>query len=128
LIIKVRFFTSLREITGKKIQEIQCERDITIEDLLSRLADQYGKEFRECLYDEKGSVHRYFSILVNGQSINRLEGLETKLKEKDIVVILPPVGGGALIPEFFCLFSNVLCRNYIESVKIVSLIILYAEM
>ena len=30
----------------------------------------------------------------NGKNINKLFGLETKLHEGDLIVILPPVGGG----------------------------------
>ena len=92
--LKVKFFTSLREITGKKVDQIQLQSIITVEELLTRLSKKYGKEFREYLYNEKGKVHRYLSILVNGKSINVLQGLDTELKEGDTVAILPPVGGG----------------------------------
>lgn len=92
--IEVKFFTSLREITCKKVEEVQLLSAITVEELLTQLSKKYGKEFREYLYNEKGKVHRYLSILVNGKSINVQRGLDTALKEGDIVAILPPVGGG----------------------------------
>jgi molybdopterin synthase sulfur carrier subunit len=92
--VEVKFFTSLREITGKKVDEIQLESTITVEELLIQLSKKYGREFREYLYNEKGKVHRYLLILVNGKSTNVLRGLDTKLKEGDTIAILPPVGGG----------------------------------
>jgi molybdopterin synthase sulfur carrier subunit len=92
--VEVKFFTSLREITGKKVDQVQSPHTITIEELLTQLSKKYGKEFREYLYNEKGKVHRYLSILVNGKSTNILQGLNTELKEGDTVAILPPVGGG----------------------------------
>ncbi len=92
--IEVKFFTSLREITGKKLDKVQLGTEITVEELLTQLSKKYGKEFREYLYNERGNVHSYLSILISGKSINVLQGLDTKLKEGDTVTILPPVGGG----------------------------------
>lgn len=92
--VEVRFFTSLREITGKKKEEVQLQSTINVEELLTELSKKYGGEFREYLYNEDGNVHNYLSILVNGKSTNALQGLDTELKEGDIIAILPPVGGG----------------------------------
>ena len=92
--IKVKFFTSLREITGKKEDEVQSSSIITVEELLAHLSKKYGRELTEYLYDEKGKVRAYIQILINGRGIKVLQGFETKLKEGDTVAIFPPVGGG----------------------------------
>jgi len=92
--IEVKFFTSLREITGKKIDEVQLQSVITVEELLTLLSGKYGKKFREYIYNKKGKVYDFLSILVNGKNINVLQGFDTKLKQGDTVAILPPVGGG----------------------------------
>jgi molybdopterin synthase sulfur carrier subunit len=92
--IKVKFFTSLREITNKKVDEIQLKNAITIEELLNILSEKYSKEFREYIYNKKGKVQDFLSFLVNGKNINVLQGFDTKLKQGDTIVILPPVGGG----------------------------------
>jgi len=92
--IEVKFFTSLREITSKTVDEIQLQSTTTVEELLTLLSEKYGKKFREYLYNKKGKMHGYLSILVNGKNINVLQGFDTQLKEGDTVAILPPVGGG----------------------------------
>ena len=92
--VKVKFFTSLREITGKKEDEIQSPRTIRVKELLDSLSKKYGREFNDYLYDEKGKVRTYIQILVNGRGIKVLQGFETKLKEGDTIAIFPPVGGG----------------------------------
>jgi len=92
--VEVKFFTSLREITGKKVEEIQLQSTITVEELLTLLSEKYGKKFREYIYNKKGEVQGFLSFLVNGKNINILQGFDTKLQEGDTVAILPPVGGG----------------------------------
>jgi molybdopterin synthase sulfur carrier subunit len=92
--VEAKFFTSLREITGKKVDEVQLQSAITVEELLILLSEKYGKKFREYIYNKKGKVHGFLSFLVNGKNINVLQGFDTKLKQGDIIAILPPVGGG----------------------------------
>jgi len=92
--IKVKFFTSLREITGKKEDEILSASIFTVEELLAHLSKKYGREFTEYIYDEKGKVRKYIQILINGRGSRVFQGYETKLIEGDTVAIFPPVGGG----------------------------------
>jgi molybdopterin synthase sulfur carrier subunit len=92
--VEVKFFTSLREITGKKADEIQLQNVINVEELLNLLSEKYGEKFREYIYDKKGKVQDFLSFLVNGRNINVLQGFDTELKQGDIIAILPPVGGG----------------------------------
>jgi len=92
--IEVKFFTSLREITGKKVDEVQLQSVITVEELLTLLSEKYGKKFREYIYNKKGKVQDFLSFLVNGRNINVLQGFDTELKQGDIIAIIPPVGGG----------------------------------
>jgi molybdopterin synthase sulfur carrier subunit len=92
--VEVKFFTSLREITGKKADEIQLQSVITVEELLTLLSEKYGKKFREYIYNKKGKVQDFLSFLVNGRNINVLQGFDTELKQGDIIAIIPPVGGG----------------------------------
>lgn len=90
----MKFFTTLREITGKKQDQIVLSRAKTLQSLLKQLSRKYGDEFNDYLYDELGNVRGHLHLLVNGQSITALRGLRTQLKEGDQVAILPPVGGG----------------------------------
>jgi molybdopterin synthase sulfur carrier subunit len=92
--ITVKFFTSLREITGKREEELQLSRTITVKELLTQLSKMHGRQFTDYVYDKKGNVRTFIQILINGRGINALQGFETKLKDGDTVAIFPPVGGG----------------------------------
>ena len=93
--VSVRFFTVLREITGKKEQTLTFRKTATIDAVLRQLARQYGKGLKEYVYDTKtGEPKGFLQFLVNGKSIITPNLLETRLSDGDVLAIVPPVGGG----------------------------------
>ena len=92
--ITVKFFTVLREITGKKEEKLEFSNSITVNALLDHLSKKYGRQFTDYVYDASGKPRGYLQFLINGKSITTLEGFKTRLKEEDKVAIIPPVGGG----------------------------------
>jgi sulfur-carrier protein len=95
--IKVRFFTSLRELVGKREENITFANDqkVTVNSALGFLAKKYGNPFCEYLYEAKtGQPKNFLQFLINGASTSTLNGQQTELKDQDVLAILPPVGGG----------------------------------
>ncbi len=92
--VTAKFFTTLREITGKREEEIKSSGDLTVDELLEQLSKKYGRRFTDYVYDETGNVRSYLQFLVNGRSITTMQGFKTRLREGDSVAIIPPVGGG----------------------------------
>ncbi len=95
--VKVRFFTSLREIVGKREEALTFDvnEKVTVDLVLKNLAKEYGVTFSEYVYNDKtGHPNGFLQFLVNGTSTATLIGLETELKDGDVLAILPPVGGG----------------------------------
>ncbi|MEM2106062.1 MAG: MoaD family protein [Candidatus Bathyarchaeia archaeon] len=95
--VSVRFFTSLRELTGKREEtlEFSGKEKITIGLVLERLSKRYGREFVDYVFDRKtGEVKGFLQFLVNGRSASTLNGLDTPLRDGDVLAIVPPVGGG----------------------------------
>jgi molybdopterin synthase sulfur carrier subunit len=95
--VSVRFFGSLRALVGKKVECVKFEdrEEATVEKVLERLSEVYGKDFVEYVFDGRtGEIQSYLLLLVNGRSITVLDGLETRLVDGDVLAILPPVGGG----------------------------------
>lgn len=95
--VLVRFFTTLREITGKSEETLEFARGetVTVASVLKRLAERHGKSLVEYVYDGRtGEVRGFLQFLVNGRSASSFEGLDTKLADGDVLAIIPPVGGG----------------------------------
>jgi molybdopterin synthase sulfur carrier subunit len=95
--VSVRFFTTLREVIGKKEETLKFSGGdaVTVDTVLERLVELHGKSFVEYVYDYKnGKVRGFLQFLVNGRSISSFEGLGTRLSDGDVLAIIPPVGGG----------------------------------
>ncbi len=94
--VSIRFFATLRAKVGKKTESLEFpdHEDVTFEMALRRLADIYGKDFEEYIFGSNADVQGYLTLLVNGRTIETLDGLKTKLLDGDVLAILPPVGGG----------------------------------
>ncbi len=91
----IRFFTRLREITGKKEETLSFPdgEEVTIERIVKNLADKHGRAFSDYVYRENTrEVRGFLQFLINGK--HAAEGLETRLDDGDVLAILPPVGGG----------------------------------
>ena len=51
--VEVRFFTTLRDITQTKRDEVTISSATTVESLVALLSKKYGRSFHEYVYDEE---------------------------------------------------------------------------
>jgi len=94
--IKIRFFTVLRDLVGAREEMMTLETEkATVALVLKKLSEEHGQPFIDYVFDNKtGFPKGFLQFLINGTSVSTLNGLETELKESDVLAILPPVGGG----------------------------------
>lgn len=92
--IIVNYHTILREITGKRKDEIDIEESSTIDDILNLLGKNYGKKFEKYLLSGRRQKGLPLIFLLNGQNIEKMDDLKTKLHDQDNLTIIPPVAGG----------------------------------
>ncbi|MEX2751807.1 MAG: ubiquitin-like small modifier protein 1 [Candidatus Freyarchaeota archaeon] len=93
---KVKVFATIREITKAKEIELESEDNITVSDAIKLLNQKYGDKLANYLMEKNGKPKPAFLLMINGVSINELRGLDTPLRDKDVLAILPPVAGGSI--------------------------------
>lgn len=89
--LKVRAFGDLMESLGRE-KTVELDDGSTLKDLINILSEKTGTlKGHLGIYDGEKQV---INILVNGRNIRTIDGVETVLKEGDIVTFFPPVAGG----------------------------------
>jgi len=91
--VRVRYFTTLRELAETPEERITLKEDATLVDLIGIIVSKYGKEAQDYLY-KKGKIDPSIYFLINGKDSRILSGLKTRLRDGDIIAIIPPIGGG----------------------------------
>jgi len=85
----------IKDVIGQRLTEIELPQGSTIADFLTYMRERWGDKLSTRLFDPaSGDILPYVRIMVNGQTINYLDGMETALKEGDEVLVLPQVSGG----------------------------------
>jgi len=94
--VKVEYLGHVRNVIGSnREEEVEIEEEASVADLLNVLLEKYGEPFRKAIYEPKGKdVKTNYIITVNGYLLNQLNGIQTKLKQGDHVILLPVVSGG----------------------------------
>ena len=93
MIIRVKTFATLYNITGKVSHEIRLEKDSTVREVIDKLIQIYPK-LKDEILDDNGLLKENYRVLVNGREISHLSGLDTEVKDGDTIAIFPPVAGG----------------------------------
>lgn len=102
--VTVRFYTKIKEFTGESQTTVEIREDGTLNDLIKKLAEKYGKPFEKYVLDSKHKIKPYIKIIAKaagknaklkkGSSVSILLDLDTFLKGKHEVEIYPIIGGG----------------------------------
>jgi molybdopterin converting factor small subunit len=65
----------------------------TVQDLVDQVVDQYPS-VKFHLVDSDGRLRKHFNVFVNNVHIRDLQGMETKLREEDKVILMASAAGG----------------------------------
>ena len=90
----MKFVGALRHVSGVDQLALDCGENISVRRIVSEIAEE-RPELKQSLIDQQLQDPRLNAlILVNGREISALDGLETKLKDGDELVLIPVVHGG----------------------------------
>lgn len=90
--IEIKFLTRFIDITGEKNLKIEDVPDINA--LIEFLCKKYDKNFKEVLFDENGNLRDYLKVMLNGEDIRDIKGVNTPLKDGDQIVMFQTIAGG----------------------------------
>ena len=88
----VKYFADVRALTGRE-SEPWTGTAPTLRELLEGLSQRHGAAFQKRVF-ERGALSSTLIVLCNGQSVEHLAGLDTRLGPEDVVAIFPMVAGG----------------------------------
>jgi len=92
--VKVLLFASLREIAGAGSIEVELPSGATVLDVLRKLAELLGDDFKQRLFREGGRFNDYLRVTVNRVYLRVPEELGREVCSGDEIAILPPASGG----------------------------------
>ena len=92
--VKVKFVGVLHEVFRKKQMTLRFAKSPSVSDIVERLAETSSKARRSVLEAETSQVHPALLILVNGREIGALNRAETRVKDRDEVVLISVSHGG----------------------------------
>jgi MoaD family protein len=88
--VEVRVTSMLQRLVGGKSV---VGEGATVGELLANLEAAYPG-FRAQISGEDGQLHRFVNIYLNDEDIRYLDALKTRLRDGDVVSILPALAGG----------------------------------
>ncbi|ABM80008.1 ubiquitin-like small modifier protein 1 [Hyperthermus butylicus] len=90
--ITVRLYAGFHEAVGSTELELEVPKGVTVLDV-ARILEEKFPGLRGRLVKD-GELQDDVLVLVNGRSIEWLEGVKTKLRSGDRVAFFPPAAGG----------------------------------
>ena len=92
--VTVRYLNPLREVTKISEEKVEVKEGDSVEDLVHMLSKKYGSGFDRYAYSGVKQEGIPILILVDGQNVQSLEGAKTKLRQGNVITIIPPIAGG----------------------------------
>jgi MoaD family protein len=94
--VTIEYLGYIKQTLGiTQAENIELKPEASVRDLLTLLAEKHGEPFMKAIYDPKDTTLKPYHIMaVNGLMINLLKSLDTRLKDRDKVAIMPVVTGG----------------------------------
>ncbi|MBN1245582.1 MoaD/ThiS family protein [Candidatus Bathyarchaeota archaeon] len=94
--VTVDYLGSIKQTLGlKQAEQMELKDNAAVYDLLSMLAEKHGEPFKKTVYEPKDpDLKPHYILSVNGLLLNQLNGIETKLKDGDRLILMPVVTGG----------------------------------
>ena len=93
--VKVHTILGLKKILGQREFELSLPAGSTVKDLLSSMVNKWGDDLSTQLFQSGSNLLLpHVRLMVNGRSIEFLNGVSTELRDGDEFLMLPLAAGG----------------------------------
>jgi MoaD family protein len=93
--VTIEYLGFIRNMLSKRTEELELREGTRLKELLSKLSERYGADFKKQVYEPGQKDVKYgFVVTVNGVLMDQLHGVETQLKSGDHVILMSLMSGG----------------------------------
>lgn len=93
--IRIEFLGVLAGLAERSTVSLELQSPIVVGDVISELVNRFSQEFKQALIDpELNDPRPNVLIMLNKKEISALNGLKTRVKDGDKLVLLPVSHGG----------------------------------
>ena len=92
--VKISFLSLLKDRIGVKELNMDLEDNSTVNDVFLKLFEKFGEDIKTVLVKKTGELNDHVVIMLNEKNIRSLDDLNTKIKNKDEITLLPAIAGG----------------------------------
>lgn len=92
--VKVESFAEIKDALGSNEIEVEIDNNTVLRDVFEKLAEQYGSNFKDQIWNKLTGEMEPFLVMLNGKTYSSLHDFDTKVKDGDEIAILLPVVGG----------------------------------
>ena len=89
----LKLFATLRDLAGTKEVSIAFQDGQTVRQLVSTIQTAVP-QVGELMLNEDGTLSDAVQIFVHGRNVIWLNGLDTTIRDEDIITLIPPSAGG----------------------------------
>lgn len=95
--VHVKLYPPLNTAIGASRVELPADGLETVKDLIMKLTEKFGENFRRCLFETDGRIIPAWCVFVNNRQpvhFNRSDALQTPVSDGDEVAFLLALAGG----------------------------------
>ena len=91
---KIHLMESITDLVGKTELDVQAKEGATLSDVFKEVGREYGESVKKKIVAPDGDFHPYVLVSVNGIDFRALNGMDTRLKDGDIILAGLLITGG----------------------------------